>query len=136
MGRRQLLSPNVRVKFTSLVYLVASTWEVPPGTIFRGYNITDRNEESYGNLKTKPSTYVDFNSVLVSGKVTEFQYYIDAGGETAAQGQFTHFQIWKVIDTSFLSGVPSNYTIELVYSLRRETGTTPGVYRVSHGNHY
>lgn len=66
----------------------------------------------------------------MTGTVIEFQYYIDSGGDTAAQGQFTHFQIWKVVDTTYIAGLASNYTIELVYSLRRETGTDPGAYRV------
>lgn len=109
------------------------TWTIPPGTEFQGYNITARSQPSFlPILKDRASTYVDFHTRLRTGVVTQFQYYVDTGPlETVpSSGVYVRFQLWEVLDTSFASGVPTNYSVQLKYELRHLVDTVDGVYTV------
>lgn len=112
-------------------FFAGSTWSIPPGTQFIGYNITSRSQPSFvPDFKDRSSTYVDFNTRLRTGLLRQFQYFVDTQG-AAATPVFVRLQIWDVLGTSYVSGVPTNYTVELKFEERHEVQTATGVYKVN-----
>ena len=129
---RNFLHIHILILILTLPLISGSTWDIPPGTVFIGPNITARSQASFlPNIKDRDSTYVDFNTKLRTGLLTQFQYYIDTQGASGVSPVYVRFQVWEVLGTFFVAGVPSNYTVALRYEQRHLVDIATGVYTVS-----
>ena len=123
---------HIHILILTFPLISGSTWDIPPGTVFIGPNITARSQASFlPNIKDRDSTYVDFNTKLRTGLLTQFQYYIDTQGASGVSPVYVRFQVWEVLGTFFVAGVPSNYTVALRYEQRHLVDIATGVYTVS-----